>query len=143
MFDLTVALITQIALGAMDLIPLVLVSLQMMHLLVAKIVWTLLLLAPPGLLFVEHLCRVCGRTDRAPQVMLRHDPDLPSNLCQERGGMGVFFRCGEGSACLLLVENREDNLIYGAGSFWADRCYTEQRDKRRKLSSHGGAGDIS
>jgi len=49
----------------------------------------------------------------------------------------------EGPACLLLVENREDNLIYGAGSFWADRCYTEQRDKRRKLSSHGGAGDIS
>ena len=96
MFDLTVALITQIALGAMDLIPLALVSLQMMHLLVAKIVWTLLVLAPAELLFLEHLCRVCTRTDRAPQVMLRHDPDLPSNLCQERGGMGVFSDAARG-----------------------------------------------
>jgi hypothetical protein len=54
-----------------------------------------------------------------------------------------FLRCGKGPACLLFIENRTDSVIYAGGSFWARRCYTEQRDKRRKSSSHAGADDIS
>jgi len=51
MFGLTAALITQIALGAMNVILLAPIWLQMMHLLVAEMVWMLLVLASTDLLF--------------------------------------------------------------------------------------------
>ena len=77
---------------------------------------------------------------QVPQVKLRHDPNLPSNLCQECCVIGVSSDAARGP---LFIENRTDSVIYGGGSFWARRCYTEQRDKKRKSSSHDGADDIS
>jgi heme A synthase len=51
MFGLAAALITQIALGVMNVILLAPIWLQMMHLLVAEMVWILLVIASTDLLF--------------------------------------------------------------------------------------------
>jgi heme a synthase len=66
MFGLSAALITQIALGAMNVILLAPIWLQMMHLLVAEMIWILLVLASAELLFVEQLWWLCTRTDPGP-----------------------------------------------------------------------------
>src|SRR5262249_20198137 len=97
MFGLTAALITQIALGAMNVILLAPIWLQMMHLLVAEMVWILLVLASAELLLVEQ--RPGTRTDPGPtsdvasRSRLTVKP-LPRMLCDRS-----FFRCRKG-ACV-------------------------------------------
>ena len=101
MFILAAALITQIALGAMNVILLAPIWLQMMHLLVAEMVWILLVLASAELLLVEQLWWSCTRTDPGPtsEVASRSRltvKPLPRMLCDRS-----FFRRGKGPACLL------------------------------------------
>ena len=99
MFGLTAALITQIALGAMNVILLAPIWLQMMHLLVAEMVWILLVLASAELLLVEQLWWPCTATDPGPtsEVASRSRltvKPLPRMLCN-----WSFFRCRKG-ACV-------------------------------------------
>jgi heme a synthase len=63
---LTAALVTQIALGAINVILLAPIWLQMMHLLIAEMVWILLVLASAELLLGEQLRWPCTRTDPGP-----------------------------------------------------------------------------
>jgi heme a synthase len=98
MFGLTAALITQIALGAINVILLAPIWLQMMHLLVAEMVWILLVLASAELLLVEQLRWPCTRTDPGPtsEVASRSRltvKPLPRMLCDRsffRRGLRVF-----------------------------------------------------
>jgi heme a synthase len=83
MFGLTAALISQIALGAMNVFLLAPIWMQMMHLFVAEMVWILLVLASAELLLVENCGGLARGRTQVPDVNLRHDPNLPSNLCQE------------------------------------------------------------
>jgi heme a synthase len=99
MFGLTAALITQIALGAINVILLAPIWLQMMHLLVAEMVWILLVLASAELLLVGQLWCPCARTDPGPtsEVASRSRltvKPLPRMLCDRS-----FFRCGK-RACV-------------------------------------------
>jgi heme A synthase len=99
MFGLAAALITQIALGAMNVILLAPIWLQMMHLLVAEMVWILLVLASAELLLVKQLWWPCTRTGTGPtsEVASRSRltvKPLPRMLCDRS-----FFRCRKG-ACV-------------------------------------------
>ena len=94
MFGLAAALITQIALGAMNVILLAPIWLQMMHLLVAEMVWILLVLASAELLLVKQLRWPCTRTDPGPTSEVASRSRLtvkpqPRTLCD-----GSFFRRG-------------------------------------------------
>src|SRR5215471_17898848 len=98
MFGLTAALITQIALGAMNVILLAPIWLQMMHLLVAEMVWILLVLASAELLLVKQLWWPCTRdtgptSEVASRSRLTVKP-LPRMLCDRS-----FFRYRKG-ACV-------------------------------------------
>jgi heme A synthase len=95
MFGLAAALITQITLGALNVILLAPIWLQMTHLLVAELVWILLVLASAELLLVDCGGLARGRT-QVPQLKLRHDPDIPSNLRQENCVVGVSSDAARG-----------------------------------------------
>ena len=99
MFGLTAALTTQIALGAMNVMLLAPIWLQMMHLLVAEMVWILLVLASAELLLSEQSWWPFTRTDAGPtsEVASRSRltvKPLPRMLCN-----WSFFRCRKG-ACV-------------------------------------------